>query len=1260
MDNWQILKKGQSTDFAIIIGIVLLFLSIIAMNVNLIFNMTSNQTEEIGRMQLEEIRRELEDKIISSENAVVQLADEFENRRFNGITEAEIAILFAQKKRDMRALFNGVCFNVYMADKDISVIPDFKELKGYRAQERMWYTGAVANAGKIYITEPYIDAMTGVICFTMSKVLDDGHTVVSMDFTFADMQTSILKMTSGNNRTALIASKDGMIIGYTDMSLVGKEISQELPKYQPILERVIQNTNHNSFRAEMDGNEYTIFSSETNNGWYLIVRIDDWTFYSESYWQVIITVLISLGMLTVIVIFYLNSVKNRLRSEKALRAKEEFLSNLSQELRDPLKKILTLSKSETAESTEDSAEMAAQVQESALRLSDMLDNLFSFSTLIDEESSNINSKHNGKLEISRVSKLVRFGIIAVLIIAMSISMVLCINTTMDLGNTKINREADSYEFQLSNWIARQKSILSMFVNIISAHPETMSDYNSAVNFLNDLAQNYPEISVCYMTNPTAEYPVIMNNGWQGPPGWKVEERLWYIDTQKSVTGFNISAPYYDAQTGFYCVTLSQVVYGKNGEFLGIFGIDFFLDKLIHILDESYTKDSYAFLVDKDGIIINHPNRLYQMKTEGGTNIADTEYADVYFESEVFTLEDYSSASVACLAKKNAESNFTVIVANSWWNIYGNIATLGGLFILLLVICIFSVITLINRQLRWQAMANHELKEAADEANRANQAKFQFLAQMSHEIRTPMNAVLGMNELILRESTDKNTLEYAENIQSAGKTLLSLINTILDFSKLDSGKMQIVPVRYDTTTMIDELLTMANERAKKKGLDFSVEIDPQFPKTMYGDDMRIKQVITNILTNAIKYTPQGAVKLEISVNYFDKDETVEFNVAVSDTGIGIREEDIGKLFQSFQRLDEEKNRNIEGTGLGIAIVQKLLVMMGSTLKVESIYGQGSTFSFNLAQKVLDKTPIGNYKEHNVIGKVSADKKNKQYMKFPGAKILVVDDNQMNLKVIRGIMKFNEIAPDLAESGAECLELAAANHYQIIFLDHMMPEMDGIETLKKLKAEHLTENCTIIALTANAISGAQKFYIDAGFDDYLSKPVNPDELERTLYKYLPKENPSAKTEIQAEENIIEEEPLEESGDNLTRKEIELLNKICPKINLDAAMSYCMHSREFFIEMMQEFFTDDKTENINAAYAAEDWKNYRIMVHALKSTSMVIGALKFSDQAKAQEFAAKDERIDDLKKNHADLMSDYNKLRAEIMQWLEVSGNAKNTDS
>ena len=530
----------------------------------------------------------------------------------------------------------------------------------------------------------------------------------------------------------------------------------------------------------------------------------------------------------------------------------------------------------------------------------------------------------------------------------------------------------------------------------------------------------------------------------------------------------------------------------------------------------------------------------------------------------------------------------------------------------------------------------EMVEAKERAENADKAKSSFLASMSHEIRTPINAVLGMNEMILRETRDQSILEYASNIQTAGRTLLSLINSILDFSKIEEGKMEIIPVEYDTASVINNLVVSISERAKNKNLELKVDFDKELPVSMVGDDIRISQVILNLLTNAVKYTEKGSVCFSIR-GVKRNDGEITLRVSVKDTGIGIREKDLPKLFESFERLDEVRNHNIEGTGLGISIVTKLLKMMGSSLKVDSVYGEGSDFSFEIVQKIADEMPIGEHIWHVDTSHSAAT----ETLRAEGSRILVVDDNEMNLKVAKNLLKLFGIVPDLVDSGFEAVaRLRSGNHYHLILLDHMMPKMDGIETLKMMRSEGLLkDNTPVIALTANAINGAKEQYLEAGFDDYLSKPIEVAKLEHQLIKFLPKELCSYKE--------AEEETGGQETDSISRL-------AAAGFDTAAGLGFASDDSEFYQELLTDFACGKERSLpvIRSDYEQEDWADYQIRVHALKSTARQVGANELSELALAQELAAKDRNVEAIKAGAEKLLEQYGNTCDLIRKCLQIT--------
>lgn len=397
----------------------------------------------------------------------------------------------------------------------------------------------------------------------------------------------------------------------------------------------------------------------------------------------------------------------------------------------------------------------------------------------------------------------------------------------------------------------------------------------------------------------------------------------------------------------------------------------------------------------------------------------------------------------------------------------------------------------------------ELNLQRQNADSANQAKAEFLAHMSHEIRTPINAILGMDEIILRESNNAEITNYASQIQNAGTSLLAIVNDILDFSKIESGKIELVPLEYGTASLFHDLVILTKLRAESKHLKLYTNISPEIPSKLYGDEIRIKQIITNFLSNAVKYTKEGSITMTASIQPQEGD-SVSLIIKVSDTGIGIHEEDIPKLFTSFQRLDYKQNRHIEGTGLGMAISKQLAAVMNGEITVESQYGKGSTFTVIIPQTVVDATPIGNLEQRFE----KAQKNTRKYVPSftaPNASVLVVDDNMVNIAVVSGLLKKTKVSITSATSGEECLSLVKQQHFDIIFMDHLMPSMDGVQTLERMKTmpNNLCQTTPVIVLTANAVSGAKEMYLSAGFTNYLSKPIDSAKLEEILREYLPRD-------------------------------------------------------------------------------------------------------------------------------------------------------------
>ncbi len=536
-----------------------------------------------------------------------------------------------------------------------------------------------------------------------------------------------------------------------------------------------------------------------------------------------------------------------------------------------------------------------------------------------------------------------------------------------------------------------------------------------------------------------------------------------------------------------------------------------------------------------------------------------------------------------------------------------------------------LIDLTNEQKRLEEM--EILKEKAE---KANNAKSDFLARMSHEIRTPINGILGMNEMILRESKDKQVKKYAVDVKTSANSLLAIINDILDASKIEAGKMELIEANYEIGSLLNDTYNMVSVRAKDKRLALEFKIDPEIPSVYVGDDIRIKQILINILGNAIKYTKEGRVTLQLSGERDGEYEVLHF--AISDTGVGIKEEDIGRLFKKFERIDEQANRHIEGAGLGMNITIHLLELMHSELKVESEYGKGSCFSFTLRQKIVNQEPIALFKEKTV------EKEYGYTPRFvaPKAHVLVVDDNEMNREVFENLLRPLQIQVSQASSGLACIDLIKQTHFDLIFLDHMMPEMDGIDTFRAMKVTepNKSEGVPVIMLTANAIKGAKEEYMQEGFDEFLSKPIMPDKLEAILEARLPKEYVKY-----TDENVMV----------TTESLVSSLPEI-DEIDLEYAM-VILHDEKLLHKTLIDFYNSIPTmkeklnENFEHLEEEKGEKEYRIAVHSLKSTSATVGAMLLSKLARLQENAVIAHELEKIRTLHPILMEEMDKHRERI---------------
>ena len=551
--------------------------------------------------------------------------------------------------------------------------------------------------------------------------------------------------------------------------------------------------------------------------------------------------------------------------------------------------------------------------------------------------------------------------------------------------------------------------------------------------------------------------------------------------------------------------------------------------------------------------------------------------------------------------------------------------------------------------REKAARSEALEKEKELADRASQAKSEFLASMSHEIRTPINTMLGMNEMILRKAKDAAVARYAQSIRTAGSSLLSIINDILDFSKIESGKFRIIETEYRLSELVQTVSSMMRPRAEAKQLNFRIRVNAETPNCLYGDTRRIQQVLINLLTNAIKYTERGDVEFLVSFAPSSDENMTVVHFVVRDTGIGIRDEDKAKLFDGFERFDMHRNQHVEGTGLGLAITHNLVEMMNGSISCDSVYGEGTTFTVTLPQKITAPGLIGEYSEADDV-----ESQSEYHVSFiaPKAEVLAADDNEMNRFVLAELLKDTQIKLDLVSNGEEALQRLLVKHYDAVLLDQRMGGMNGVETLRAASRLPNSFGTPFIVLTADADIGAKERFLQEGFSDYLSKPLDCAMLERTLMRHLPPEKVQSapKPEAPAPAPVPPASP-EASGD-------------APVFDHEAALKYSAGNEKIFQKLAGVFagLHEKKSAQLGELFASEDWKAYTDAVHSLKSTSLSVGGLRLSAAAKASEMAGKrlmasddpadkEKALAEIRGNHEALLRLYEEFVAALRQEMPI---------
>ena len=829
---------------------------------------------------------------------------------------------------------------------------------------------------------------------------------------------------------------------------------------------------------------------------------------------------------------------------------------------------------------------------------------------------------------------------------------------------KNNNEKDAEH--VNSFLIRGGSVLQVTARIVENLLERNASQAQIESLLVRESEYYKKNSDIALCNLFGIFRGEFFNGhrWTPTAGYVPSKRPWYQNAFMARGKLALVPTHANPHGGEQVISISQRLSDKKS----VLALDLYLQDLVARVKRGNPSD-VQLIIDKNGLVIAHTNI-----SQHGRNYLSSEF---WGKDEEKLAREIFIAGGEPFSFKYGRTTYCVyssLVQGKWYVV--RLVDEKILWMSLYKTVWVNIVAVLFLYIVFALLLNVGFRKYA-KSIRANRSKRAFLTCMSREIRTMVTGLLGLNTIVLKESRDENIKDCAKNIQNSGKSVLSLVNDVLDVSRIESGKLSIVSMEYDVFSVLQECYNEYGPKAKAKNLNFSINCDPDIPSSLWGDENRIVQIINNLLSNAIKYTEVGEVSLSVGydklppIGTLRSDDYIMLKITVKDTGMGIRKENLGTIFNRYELENLGENEQIEGVGLGLSLTQELLEKCGGHISVDSHYGEGTSFTAEIPQLVLNSEPMGDFALRYRNASRHNNKDLSEVFFAPEARVLIVDDIEINLKVFRGFLKNMQVKVDEAVSAHQCLEMVEQKRYDLIFLDHMMPVMDGIEAYKQMKSKKNFPNghTPVIVLASEGESISKESFLTEGFTDFLIKPIKERDLLRVLKWYLPKQlvlTPDDLRDSLADSVSSLNEPetkdsVYESNLALEDNEIVLHSVTAPTLHekfkmfdefldVKAGLEYCADDEEIYVEMLQEYVASPLCRNVDSCYKNGDWDNYRFYMHVLYDSSIAIGAVSMAEKFLNLENACREVRMTVVHEKHELAMALHAELIENIQRGLE----------